>query len=134
MERTMTLTEHALRGAVLTAGAPCRIAVGLPWYRSMPLSAILGIELTIDGDAVPDLHLRLASRSLPVGRLGHLDDLAWFLQDRNELEWRAPVPSGGAADVVLRMRLQLPNLVGPGGTLVQVLQEVRGTVPVEVAP
>ena len=58
----------------------------------------------------------------------------WFLQDRAGLEWRAPVPSAAASEVVLRVRLQLPNLVGPGGTAVQVLQEVRGTVPVEVAP
>jgi len=130
----MTLAEHALRGAVLTAGSPCRLAVGLPWYRSMPLSAVLGIDLTIDGEVVPDLHLRLESGSVPVVGLDRLTDLTWFLQDRAELEWRAPAPSGAAADVVLRMRLQLPNLVGPGGAAVQVLQEARGTVRVEVAP
>jgi hypothetical protein len=134
MERTMTLAEHALRGAVLTVGSPCRLAVGLPWYRSMPLSAVLGIDLTIDGEVVPDLHLRLGSEAVPVVDLDRLTDLTWFLQDRAELEWRAPAPSGAAADVVLRMRLQLPNLVGPGGAAVQVLQEARGTVRVEVAP
>jgi hypothetical protein len=134
MERTMTLAEHALRGAVLTAGSPCRLAVGLPWYRSMPLSAVLGIDLTIDGEVVPDLHLRLESEAVPVVDLDSLTDLTWFLQDRAELEWCAPAPSGAAADVVLRLRLQLPNLVGPGGAAVQVLQEARGTVRVEVAP
>ncbi len=130
----MTLTEHALRGAVLAAGETCRLAVGLPWYRSMPVSAVLGIDLTIDGEAVPDLHLRLESRSVPVDELDRVEDLAWFLQDRATLEWRAPAPSDAVADVVLRVRLQLPNLVVPGGTAVQVLQEVRGAVPVETVP
>ncbi|HET6824819.1 MAG TPA: hypothetical protein VFH64_02745 [Amnibacterium sp.] len=130
----MTLVEHALRGAVLTAGASCRLPVGLPWYRSMPVSAVLGIDLTIDGEAVPDLRLRVENRSIPVAELGRVEDLAWFLQDRAGLDWPAPAPSGAAVDVVLRVRLQLPNLVGPGGTAVQVLQEVRGTVPVETTP
>lgn len=130
----MTLVEHALRGAVLRAGPPCRLPVGLPWYRSMPLSAVLGVDLTIDGEAVPDLRLRLERESFSVADLGRLEGRTWFLQDRAELEWRAPVPSGAAADVVLTVRLQLPNLVGPGGTTVQVLQEIRGTLPVEGGP
>lgn len=130
----MTLVEHALRGAVLTVGPPCRLLVGLPWYRSMPLSAVVGVDLTIDGEAVPDLRVRLERESVSVADLGRLEGRTWFLQDRAELEWRGPVPSGAAADVVLTVRLQLPNLVGPGGAAVQVLQEVRGTLPVEASP
>lgn len=125
----MTLTEHALRGATIRAGAPNRLSVGLPWYRSLPCSAVLGIELEVDGVPVTDLRLRLDGE--PV-REPELAGRSWFLQDRHVLEWTDPVRPAGSADVVLRMRLQLPNLVGPAGA-VQVLQEARARVPVEAA-
>jgi hypothetical protein len=129
----MTLTEHALRGTAVGAGPPNRMRVGLPWYRSMPFSAVLGIELTVDDEPVPELTLRVDDAPVAVEALVALEDRSWFLQDRCALEWAAPVPAAALVDVVLRVRLQLPNLVGPDGSPVHVLQEVRGTVPVEVA-
>lgn len=128
----MTLTEHALRGALLSAGAPSRLVTGLPWYRSMPLAAVLALDLEVDGTPVAGIRLRLDDRCVPVEALA-LERGSWFLQDRHALEWDAPVPVVGIAEVVLRMRLQLPNLLGPGGAGVQVLQEVRAAVPVEAA-
>ncbi|MDH2444864.1 hypothetical protein QDR37_12985 [Amnibacterium sp. CER49] len=128
----MTLTEHALRGAVLRAGSVNRLPVGLPWYRSLPLSAVRDVELLLDGTAVPGLRLRLERGAVEVAALGAMRDTTWFLQDRQVLEWGAPVESA-AVGVVLRIRLQLPNLLGPDGAPVQVLQEVRGRVDVEGA-
>lgn len=129
----MTLTEHAIRGTVLRAGATNRMSVGLPWYRSMPLSAVLGIELTVDDEPVPDLRLLVDDAPVPVDALGARGDRSWFLQDRQVLEWAATASVAVDADVALRVRLQLPNLVGPDGSPLRVVQEVRGTVPVEVA-
>jgi len=128
----VTLVEHALRGAVLEPDRPCRLRIGLPWYRSLPLSAILGIDLTLDGRSVTGLRLRSRDRVVPVGALA-TQHASWFLQDRYELEWDGPAPSAPTAEVVVRMRLQLPNLVGPGGSAVQVLQEVRASVPARAA-
>ena len=45
----MTLTEHVLRGAMLEARDPNRLRVGLPWFRSVPFSALVGLELIVDG-------------------------------------------------------------------------------------
>ncbi|MGN6445228.1 hypothetical protein [Amnibacterium sp.] len=128
----MTLAEHALRGAVLSVGPWCRLAVGLPWFRSMPLSAVVSVALLVDGRAVPDLRVELDGRLLPVGELATLVDRYWFVQDRLTLAWSGWSLSG-AVEVALRVRLHLPFLTGPGGGSLQVLQESRGTVPVEVA-
>lgn len=129
----MTLTEHALRGAVLRPGSPNRLPVGLPWYRSLPLSAVLDVELLLDGRAVPDLRLELVDGAVAVARLPALHERSWFLQDRQVLEWAGPTPAGAAVDVVLRVRVQLPNLLGPAGDPLSVLQEARGRVVVEPA-
>ena len=123
----MTLTGHVLRGTVLESGATNRLAVGLPWFRSMPFSSITGLELQVQGEPVPDVRLEVEDRPL-ASRLGGTDGY-WFLQDRCRLLWTGPVPAERAA-VVLRMRLQLPNLTLPDGSAAQVLQEVRGEVPV----
>ena len=129
----MTLTEHALRGAVLRPGAPNRLRVGLPWYRSLPLSAVLGLELRLDGEPVTGLRLRLPSGPVDVAELADPGTASWFVQDRAVLEWAGPAPSSALPEVVLRIRLQLPNLLGPGASAVQVVQEVRARLPVEAA-
>jgi hypothetical protein len=124
----MTLTEHALQRAVIERGATNRLAVGLPWFRSMPYSSITAIELHVDDEPVHDVRLEVDGRPIaPSGPDAAAD--YWFLQDRHELAWSGPVPAERAR-VVLRMRLQLPNLTLPDGSAAQVLQEVRAEVPV----
>jgi hypothetical protein len=129
----VTLVEHALRGAVLEAGSRNRLRVGLPWYRSMPFSSIVGIDVEVDGAAVQDVRLDVGGVALPVGRLQEVSGRIWFLQDRHALEWSGPAASGTRAEVAVRLRLHLPNLIGPDGGSIQVLQEVRAGVPVEPA-
>lgn len=124
----MTLTEHVLRGAVLEAGATNSLRIGLPWFRSMPFSSITGLELRVADQPVLDLRLEVDGRRIAPGETGGTDGY-WFLQDRHGLVWSGPVAAGRAA-VVLRMRLQLPNLTLPDGGPAVVLQEVRGEVPV----
>lgn len=126
----MTLTEHALRGATIETGVVNRLRVGLPWYRSMPLSTLVEIELLLDGRPVPDIRLDIDGRALAVGELVTAVDRTWFLQDRQALTWSGDVPAADRAEVVLRMRLCLPNIVGPDGGALQVLQEARADLPV----
>ena len=129
----MTLTEHALIGSVLTTGADHRMLVGLPWYRSMPYSSVVRLSLTVDGVPVEELQLEAADGWADVASLAAMTDRSWFLQDRRPLRWRPTRPLGERAEIVLRVGLHLPNLVGPTGDGVQVLQEVRGEVPVRAA-
>lgn len=130
----MTLTEHALRGSAIAVGPPHRLPVGLPWFRSTPLSAIVDAELLIDGRPVDGLGLEVDGRTVAVADLGGLRDRYWFVQERLELTWDGPLPErADEAEAVLRLRLHLPFLTGPGGGSVQVLQEVRGTVPLGAA-
>lgn len=107
--------------------------VGLPWYRSMPYSSIVRLSLTVDGVAVEGLQLEAADGWADVPSLAAMTDRSWFLQDRRPLRWRPTGLLGAQAEIVLRVGLHLPNLVGPTGDGVQVLQEVRGQVPVQAA-
>lgn len=128
----MTLTEHAIRGSVLVSGAHHRLEIGLPWYRSMPFSSVVAIEVRVDGAPAARVHLGVAGEWLPVHALAQLRERYWFLQDRHRLRWEADGPVADTADVTVRMRLHLPFLTGPDGSGVKVLQEIRGIVPVRV--
>jgi hypothetical protein len=107
--------------------------VGLPWYRSMPYSSIVQLSLAVDGVPVEELQLEAAGGWADVPSLAAMTDRSWFLQDRRPLRWRPTGSLGERAEIVLRVGLHLPNLVGPTGGSVQVLQEVRGEVPVQAA-
>lgn len=130
----MTLTEHAFRGSAIAVGPPNRLAVGLPWFRSTPLSAVIDAELRIDRRRVDALGLEVDGRTVPVADLGSLVERYWFVQERLVLTWEGPVQQDRhAVDAVLGLRLHLPFLTGPDGGSVQVQQEVRGVVPIERA-
>jgi hypothetical protein len=130
----MTLTEFALRGSEIRVGPVNRLAVGLPWFRSTPLAALVDAELRIDDRAVHDLGLEVAGLAVPVDALAVLTDRYWSVQERRVLTWTDPLPPGAEeVDAVLRLRLHLPFLTGPDGRSVQVLQEARACVPVRRA-
>jgi hypothetical protein len=95
----------------------------------MPFSSITGLGLTVQGEPVDDVRVEVEGEPLAVDDLPRAADRYWFLQDRQVLVWSGAVPAD-RAEVVLRMRLQLPNLTLPDGAAAQVLQEVRGEVPV----
>jgi len=59
------------------------LALQLPWYRSLWLSAINGFSLSIDGTEVPieNLRLELAGRTYSIPELREHWDTLWYLQD-----------------------------------------------------
>jgi hypothetical protein len=126
----MTLTEHALRGSVLVSGREHRLEIGLPWYRSMPFSSIVEIDVRVDDTPVAPVQLGLDDEWLPVDALSRLRERYWFVQDRHRLRWRHDHSVAATADVAIRMRMHLPFLAGPDGSSLQVLQEISGVVSV----
>lgn len=102
--------------ALVHDGADSVLRVSLPWIRSLPLAAVSGLEVRIDGALLPQPLVRLG------GRLVSLDDLAleagwWFVQDRLALQFDRELDAG-THSVTLVFRLTVPYLqVSPDGPL-----------------
>ena len=66
----------------------------IPWYRSLWLSAVNSIALTLDGQLVPTDHLRfeLSGRSYTIPELREQSETLWYLRDHALLVAALDVP------------------------------------------
>ena len=66
----------------------------MPWYRALPLSSLEGLEVSLDGDAVPSEALRLSldGKTYSLADLPPLYDEWWYVADAAEV--RAPNKDG----------------------------------------
>ena len=114
------MLEAALRSDALTStSGGFELRLGLPWIRSMPLTSVRELTLSIDGDpvATSHLHIVLGSRSVPPESLAE-ETGWWFLQDRLVLAGDR-VLSPGVHAVAVGFRLLVPYLqAAPGAPLV----------------
>jgi len=87
------------------------VSVQLPWYRSLWLSAVDDVEMTVNGVPVPKDRLRfeLEGRSYRIEELPEQSETLWFVADRPDVVAHLDeVPAPGASitvEVVLTMRL-----------------------------
>ena len=111
------------------------VAVQLPWYRSLWLSAVDDVAASVNGVAVPKDKLRfvLQGRSYEIAELPEQWDTLWFVADKPEIVISLDdVPAAGekiTVEVVLTMRLLYMQIMpgvdgGPG-------RYVTNRVPVE---
>ena len=111
------------------------VSVQLPWYRSLWLSAVDGVDATVNGAAIPRDRLRfeLGGRSYRIEELPDQWDTLWFVADRPDVVILLDeVPAAGeklTIEVVLTMRLLYMQIMpgqdgGPG-------RYVTNRVPVE---
>ena len=111
------------------------VSVQLPWYRSLWLSAVDGVDANVNGTAIPRDRLRfeLGGRSYRVEELPEQWDTLWFVADRPDVVILLDeVPAAGeklTVEVVLTMRLLYMQIApgedgGPG-------RYVTNRVPVE---
>ncbi|WP_221584668.1 DUF6379 domain-containing protein [Microbacterium sp. G2-8] len=111
------------------------VSVQIPWYRSLWLSAVDDVDVTVNGEAIPKESLRfeLQGRSYRVAELPDQWDTLWFVADRPDIVIPLdPVPAPGdrlTVEVVLTMRLLYMQIApgvdgGPG-------RYVTNRVPVE---
>ena len=123
-EQDVRRTEHGIA-----------VSVQLPWYRSLWLSAVDDVAVTVDGEAIPKDRLRfaLAGREYRIEELPEQWDTLWFVADRPDvLIDLGRVPEHGeelTVEVVLTMRLLYMQIMpgedgGPG-------RYVTNRVPVE---
>jgi sugar phosphate isomerase/epimerase len=109
------LTEDSLR----THPDGLALSLTLPWYRSLWLSSVTTLRITIDGQDVPaeDLSFELNGRRYAVDELPDQSDTLWYLQDHPLLVVRRehPVELGDRLDVRIFGELRLPYMqIAPG--------------------
>ncbi|AZS37493.1 hypothetical protein CVS47_02130 [Microbacterium lemovicicum] len=91
----------------------------IPWYRSLWLSSVGSLELTVDGAAVDaaDLSFELGDRTYALDELPDQSETLWFLQEHPLLVVRreAPVALGETHEITLIGQLRLPYMqIAPG--------------------
>ncbi len=108
--------------------------VDLNWYRSLPLSSVATLELTVDDETVPSNEIVFAVN----GKEYSLDELAnrweeyWFVLDAATLRVRRSlVRAGGPVDVHVRLGTRIPYLpIGPTQAVIYVSECSRILTPI----
>ena len=93
----------------------------IPWYRSLPLSCVEGLDVRVDGDAAAAESIRIAfnGTTYRLDELGPLYDEWWQVTDPA----RVTVPRGGilatgSHEVDVTLALRIPYIVEEGRRLV----------------
>ena len=90
------------------------IALTVPWYRSLWLSSVSDIAVSVEGREIPkgDLRVELGDRTFGVDELQDQWDVLWFIQDRLVVvvPLDAPPAEGQQVDVEVTVDLRLPYM------------------------
>ena len=90
------------------------IALTVPWYRSLWLSSVSDIAVSIEGREIPkdDLRVELGERTFRVDELADQWDVLWFIQDRLVVvvPLDEPPAEGQQVDVQVTVDLRLPYM------------------------
>jgi hypothetical protein len=90
------------------------IALTVPWYRSLWLSSVSSIAVSVGGRAIPgdDLRVELGERTFRVDELPDQWDVLWFVQDRLVVvvPLDEPPAEGQEVDVEVTVDLRLPYM------------------------
>jgi hypothetical protein len=86
------------------------LPIRLPWYRSLQLSTIDGIELAVDGEAVsPDnVSINFGGTKYSLAEATQLSDAWWFVLDTLQTEIQVPAsvePGDHRVDLTLSLRI-----------------------------
>ncbi len=90
------LTEQVIEdGSLAAVDDAFTFRLRMPWYRSLPLSSLEGLEVTLDGvpTASDELRVSLDGATYSLGDLPPLHDRWWYVADAAEVQG----PVGGAA-------------------------------------
>ncbi len=90
------------------------IALTVPWYRSLWLSSVSDIAVSVEGRAVAkdDLRVELGERTYGVDELQEQWDVLWFIQDRLVVvvPLAEPPAEGQEVDVEVTVDLRQPYM------------------------
>ncbi len=114
--------------ALIADGDELVVTLSVPWYRSLPLSSIVGLDLSLDGRRIPADRV-VADFGGVRSSIPELDDRwqeYWFVQDRGA--FRIPNSprrtAGERVRVDAELRLRIPYVeIAPGQFFVQRVAE-----------
>jgi hypothetical protein len=90
------------------------IALTVPWYRSLWLSSVSNVAVSVDGREIPteELRVELGERTYRVEELQDQWDVLWFIQDRLVVvvPLDEPPAEGEQVDVEATVDLRLPYM------------------------
>ncbi len=90
------------------------IALTVPWYRSLWLSSVTDIAVSVEGREIPkgDLRVELGERTYRVEELADQWDVLWFIQDRLVVvvPLDEPPAEGQQVDIEVTVDLRLPYM------------------------
>lgn len=113
------LDKFILADDALSATADgCALQIRSHWYRSLPLSSVGLLTISIDGASVAAEHIAFAinGKSFPLAALPSLHDEWWFILDAATLHLQSSdkIATGTQHEISLELGLLLPYiLVGP---------------------
>ncbi|MET0781925.1 MAG: DUF6379 domain-containing protein, partial [Microbacterium sp.] len=95
------------------------LSLTLPWYRSLWLSSVTSLQLTVDGVEVPagDLAFELKGVRYSLDELSQQSDVLWYLQEHPLLiaTRETPIELGETHEIRLIGQLRLPYMqIAPG--------------------
>jgi hypothetical protein len=101
------------------------IQLRLQWYRSLPLSSIENVQLTLDGQPVDPsaLQFGINDHEYRLSELAELVEEYWFVQDSARLLVMQPgkVASGESHSLACELTLRFPYIpIGPGKFLTNI--------------
>ena len=122
------LGDNALRGA----DGGFELDVHLNWYRSLPLSSVNTVELTVNGETIAreEITFSVNGSDYALDELAERWEEMWFVLDPATLRVRRPlVRSGDRADVSVRLGNRIPYiLIGPDRPLEYVTERSKSLV------
>jgi hypothetical protein len=129
----MSLTASMLDDdALREVDAGFELDVHLNWYRSLPLSSVHTVELTVNGEAIPREEIAFVAngREYTLNELAEQWEETWFVLDPATLRVRRPlVRRGEGAEVGLRLGSRIPYiLIAPGRAFENVTSRTRTLV------
>lgn len=130
----MTLEAQLLTdSSVRATDDGCEVDVRLPWYRSLPMSCLENVDLTVNGEQVEaqSVRVRYGDKDAALSELeGRVEDW-WFVQDAVTLvaPLSQPLAVGDDAAVDVTLFTRIPYImIGPEMALVQQTRVARKVV------
>lgn len=120
----MALTAQVFRNANATLDSNGRLQfdIGLPWFRSLPMSAILKLEARVGDGAEPVLLELLVDGSwVAVAELASFASVEWFVQDLQTVRVQLPAElvDANSTTVELKFGMMMPSMfMKPGDPIV----------------
>lgn len=113
----MTLTSMVFAADEMRRnGEFVELSIGLPWFRSLRLSHIVGLSASLNGAPATSVEFFVTNGWFAIEELAKFTDLEWYPQDRQTIRFLTDV---NEFDLYLAFDLLMPNLfMGPQNPVV----------------